>query len=209
MRFHLVYSGPLPASGNSSKKGEHVLRIRRELSPQLAELWRTHNSLQVLANVAAIKTTRISWSGEDQMPPRHWATQSPALYKDLIAPIAVGEKNYQPLVRETLSLSCELDILFLRQADPGALVSQGGDLDNRVKTLLDALRMPELQEQQLRPPEEDGLYCLLQSDHLVSRLDIDTDRLLFAQSDKAHEVHLVIGVKINVLRVGPHNMCLL
>ncbi len=46
MRFHLVYSGPLSASGNKSKIEEGA-RIRASLSSQLEYLWQTHNSLQV------------------------------------------------------------------------------------------------------------------------------------------------------------------
>jgi hypothetical protein len=114
-----------------------------------------------------------------------------------------------PLVRKSLDLNCELEILFLRQQDPGDLVTQAGDIDNRAKTLLDALRMPEKDEQERVDVPESGLFTLLESDTLISRLDIDTDRLLFPQTDKPDEVHLVIQVKLNVLRVGPHNMCLL
>ena len=42
---------------------------------------------------------------------------------------------------------------------------------------------------------------LMESDTLISRIDIDTDRLLSAQSEKPNEVHLVIEVSINVLTV--------
>jgi hypothetical protein len=37
-------------------------------------------------------------------------------------------------------LICRLAITFLRREDPGAVV-HGGDIDNRLNTLLDALRM--------------------------------------------------------------------
>jgi hypothetical protein len=36
---------------------------------------------------------------------------------------------------------CSLQILFLRHDPPGSVI-HAGDLDNRVKTLIDALRMP-------------------------------------------------------------------
>jgi len=36
----------------------------------------------------------------------------------------------------------QLGSLFLRPGEPGRLVSRGGDIDNRIKTLLDGLRMP-------------------------------------------------------------------
>ena len=64
---------------------------------------------------------------------------------NLRVPIGVGGRIFQPLVRESFALKCGLDILFLRQESPGK-VYQGGDLDNRIKTLLDALSVPQAPE---------------------------------------------------------------
>ena len=209
MRFRLVYNGVLPASANSSKPLD-VMRIRKELSPQLKYLWETHSALKVLLNEGARKLPSNNFNQFAGSPsPRQLSRIMPEEYEDLCVEIPVGDKHYMPLVRKSLDLNCELNILFLRQQDPGDLVSQGGDIDNRIKTLLDALRMPDRAEQEKAPYQERGLYCLMESDTLVSRLDIDTDRLLFPVTTKPHEVHLVIEVKINVLRVAIHNMCLL
>ena len=210
MRFHLVYQGDLASSGNSSSKPGSVIQIRRELSKQLEVLWKTHNSLKVLVREGArerptIGTTRIGHG----LSPRQLAETYPDEYEYLAGEVPVGDKRYTPLVRESLSLACGLNILFLRQQDPGQLVTQGGDIDNRIKTLLDALRMPERAEQDRHPPEEGHLYCLMQSDSLVSHLSINTDRLLFPRTMGHHEVFLVIEVEIHVLQVGPWNVCLL
>ena len=222
MRFYLVYSGQLPSSGNKAKPGD-VLRIRRELAPQLKRLWETHNALHVLQKVGAIEHPRpvselkyineskFSEMMEDpsQQSLRALAKAFPDYFDDLIAPIPVGDRQYMPLVRNSLDLACELSILFLRQQDPGQLITQGGDIDGRIKTLLDALRIPKRDEQDRNPPPEDMLYCLLEDDALVSDLDIEADRLLFPDTTHPHEVHLVINVRLNVLRVGEHNVCLL
>jgi hypothetical protein len=217
MRFHLVYSGALPAAGNKPKP-EDVLRIRLALHPQLRHLWKTHSALQVLATEGARDLTggAHAWMqegpGGQRYSPRFLAEQFPDRFEDCCAPLAVGGREYVPLVRKSLDLMCELQILFLRQEDAGALVLQGGDLDNRIKTLMDALRVPTKEEQERCPPPPEAppkLRCLMESDALVSRLDVDTDRLLFPQTDRPHEVHLVVEVTVNVLRVGPHNMCLL
>lgn len=134
----------------------------------------------------------------------------PSDYTDLLPYITVGQKHFLPLVRSSLHLSCEIDILFLRQQDPGALVSQGGDIDNRIKTLLDALRMPSPDEENKYPtPAQGPVFCLMESDTLVSRLNIDTDRLLFPETEKPNEVHLVMDVSLNVLQVAAYNQCLL
>lgn len=214
MRFYLVYSGPLSASGNKSKPQE-VAALRSYFDPQIRHLWKTHNALSVLSREGARQTGGVvhaivteSGGRQRMMTPRELAREGRG-YEDLCGSIPVGDKGYLPLVRESLHLACELDILFLRQQDPGALVSQGGDLDNRIKLLLDGLKVPSAEENAAYPPEGDGLHCLMESDHLVSRLNVDTDRLLFAETDRPNEVHLVIEVTINVLRVAPYNTCLL
>ena len=210
LRFHLIYHGTLPSAGNKAKPDD-VLRIRRQLSEQLGYLWQTHHALSVLRDTAviqrpeAIRTQRMGHG----LSPRELAEQYPNEFEHLAGPISVGDRAYLPLVRSSLYLTCELSILFLRQDDPGSIVSQGGDLDGRMKTLLDALRMPSPDEQNRNPPPEKEIFCLMESDALVSRLDIETDRLLFPQTTHQHEVHLDIEVSINVLRVGSHNLCLL
>jgi hypothetical protein len=210
MRFHLVYQGPLPSSGNSSKKPGSVVAIRKALSPQIEYLWKTHNALQTLLKTGAKRITGTSFGVSGPPPtPRQMAERFPDHFEDCCRNIDMGGKWYMPLVRQSLNLACELDILFLRQQDPGVLVSQGGDIDNRIKVLLDALRMPERDEHDRDPPEGAGLFTLMQSDTLITRLNVDTDRLLTPQTDKPHEVNLVIAVKVNVLQVGERNMCLL
>lgn len=210
MRFHLVYQGPLSASGNKSKPKE-AAAIREALSPQLEELWKTHHALQVLSVEGYEPKHFLGLVRGPGGPftPKQVFEGDPNSMEDLCAEIPVGAKRYKPLVRKSLSLNCELDILFLRQEDPGGLVNQGGDIDNRIKTLLDGLRMPAVSEQDLAPPSNDMLHCLMESDSLVARLNVDTDRLLFPQSTRANEVHLVIEVSIRVLRVSRANTCLL
>lgn len=213
MRFHLIYSGPLPGTGNASKKPDEVHRIRMSFNPQLEVLWKTHRALKAL-----VEEGWVSRSGNNagfasingrKMTPAEMAASGVGDYYNLAEPIRVGNCAYRPLVRNSLHLNCELDILFLRQEDPGALVLQGGDIDNRIKTLLDALRMPSPDEN-ARVNAVPGLYhCLMESDTLVSSLNINTDRLLAPATSKPNEVHLVIGVTLNILRVASYNTCLL
>jgi hypothetical protein len=174
----------------------------------MQNLWRTHHALQVLSETAVVDLPTSNVRLGTGMSRRELATRYPNEYMYLAGPISVGEKRYHPLVRESLSLSCELSILFLRQDEAGRLITQGGDIDGRIKCLLDALRMPSADEQSRSLPEENELWCLMQGDELITRLDVDTDRLLFSSSTHHHEVHLVIEVSINVLRVGQHNIAL-
>ena len=81
----------------------------------------------------------------------------------LAAKYSLDGWNFVPFVTEELNLICGLDILFLRPSAPGQLVS-GGDLDNRLKTLFDALRIPEASERYADrvpdDPDEKPARCL-------------------------------------------------
>jgi hypothetical protein len=92
--------------------------IRRALHPQLRELW-THPPLDSHAE---------GWLSDDPDP------------NELSVVTHVGAFRCAPLVCEPLKLFAELDVVLLRPTTPGALIRQGGDIDNQLKTLFDALR---------------------------------------------------------------------
>jgi hypothetical protein len=213
MRFTLVYNGPLAASGNRSKP-DQVKLIRDKLHPQMVYLWETHAALKRLRKTARVRKRGAPTYVTGRDTPFESDTGSiipfdPHREADLCEPVQIHNQAYQPLVRKSLDLVCELEILFLRQEDAGALILQGGELDNRIKTLCDALRIPDQDLDEKYYPDANPSYCLLESDSLISRLDVSSDRLLFPQTTYPNEVHLVIEVKVRVLRVGDWNMCLL
>ena len=212
MRFHLVYRGKLPGTGNSGTPGI-VRDIREAFHPQMEHLWNTHRALKALRQSAivpkedfvglAVANTPFAIDRDlEAFPARDDEV-------DLCAAIERGGRQYVPLVRKSLDLNCEIHITFLRQEDPGALVLQGGDLDNRVKALLDALRMPDLDVAAQFPQASDPTFCLLESDSLVSDFSVNTGRLLVPEATHPHEVYLLLEVMVRVLRVGEWNMPLL
>lgn len=213
MRFRLIYQGPLSGSGNSSKKPDEVRNIRDQFHPQLEYLWKSHTALQRLRRAAIVRKDGPAYQmKETPFSVERDIVNYPAREDeiDLTGPINEGESSYIPLVRKSLSLNCRLDILFLRHEDPGSLVFQGGDIDNRIKTLFDALRKPEPDVAQKHRQAHNPLYCLLESDTLISGFDVDTDRLLTpATNGRSNEVHLVVEVTIRVLRVGSWNISLI
>jgi hypothetical protein len=93
--------------------------------------------------------------------------------KDELIQVGVGNKRFLPIVRSDLALVCKLDILLLGDR---RIVLQHTDIDNKIKTLLDALQLP--QANQYCDDEEDPLYCLLENDSLVSELRVTVDYLL-------------------------------
>jgi len=208
MKFVLVWKGRLPASANSSKTKD-VAKIREELSAQLEYLWEKNSALQVLKEYGFTHAPHSDLFIVPPNTPRQVSLLYPGHMVDLCDWIPVKNYRYMPLIRKSLDLACDLSILFLRQDDPGALITQSGDLDGRIKTLLDALRMPTDQEQDVAPPSMKDIYTLMQSDTLVSALDIKTERLLFPESSHPHEVFLIIEVSVRVLKVQQANYCLL
>jgi hypothetical protein len=106
-----------------------------------------------------------------------------------------------------------LQILFLRRDAPGSVII-AGDLDNRIKTLIDALRRP-LNANELRGNEtpgegEDPFYCLLEDDKLVSHLEVETDTILDPPKNNSPEelrrVRTVITVEIKPYYVTLFNL---
>lgn len=117
--------------------------------------------------------------------------------------------HFLPLVTKRVVLRCNVDILFLR-AEEKNYVLQGGDIDGRLKTLFDSLRMiREAQElpPDHRPPEEseDPFFVLLEDDQLISEVRVNANQLLLlpgTQTVEQDDVFLQITVRLNPTTVG-------
>jgi Endodeoxyribonuclease RusA. len=89
-------------------------------------------------------------------------------------------KRYWFLISEYLATVVDVNITILVPHDLGRMVQNGGDIDNRIKTLFDALRVPAVASE---IPASDafeygtsGMYCLLQDDKLINRVSIRSYR---------------------------------
>ena len=123
MKFTLVYNGPLSGSGNRPNAG-NVRDVRDAMHVQLAYLWQTSVALKRLRWTARVPRAGgefLSNASSPLDPFEHVEppAQLPPKHVDLVAPIEKGGKTYIPLVRKSLDTVCHLDILFLRQEDPG------------------------------------------------------------------------------------------
>ncbi len=106
MRFTLIYDGPLPAQSAHNSHIDYKQEIRAQIHPQLAELWTTH---------PAIHKAFARWVEHD----RKGETD---LENNLVWPVKRGNFRFVSLVRAAAYLTCELDILFLRQENKGRLL---------------------------------------------------------------------------------------
>ena len=91
-----------------------------------------------------------------------------------------GEKRYWFLISEYLATVVDLNITILVPHEVGRIIQNGGDIDNRVKTLFDALRVPAAASEVPSSDSFDygsgGMYCLLQDDRLINRVSIRSYR---------------------------------
>ncbi len=169
MRFHLTYEGPL-LGATSSFIAPHKHAIRRAFSPQLRKLWEVSPRLQ------------------PHDPAR------PNDYDGRLGRWHMHGERFVPLVEEDSGVMCELKVLILRPEAPGSVI-HSGDLDNRIKTVLDALRLPH-SSREIDPSTSDGepIFCLLQDDAMVERLEVCADTLL--RPAEKNDVHVVIEVSL-------------
>jgi hypothetical protein len=112
----------------------------------------------------------------------------------------VGKFRFFPLVHSGRNEIAELQITMLRpEQGPGYIVSRGGDIDNRLKTLFDSFRMPsnksEIPLSDQPGKNEAPFFCLLEDDKLITKLSISTDRLLESCESDSY-VKLIVHVQI-------------
>jgi hypothetical protein len=215
MKFILTYDGSLPASANTGKN-QAKWDIRKGLHPQLKDLWATHPALRDIElngrywpkyGGAFVMQTHHQHPGPIVSPRMLNDPQRAAQgVLDLCEPINKHGAWFRPLVRESFALHCGLEILFLRKEAPGR-VYQGGDIDGRIKTLLDALAMPQHVEQVLEKTstEAEPIYCLLEDDSMVSGLNVNTERLLADNGSPRDYVRLVVQVDVRVRQAMNYN----
>jgi hypothetical protein len=109
--------------------------------------------------------------------------------------------SFAPLVVTGLYLKlvCEMDITIKSRDEPGSVV-HGGDLDNRLKVLLDALRVPGKNEKAAyyKPPGEPHCFCLLEDDKLITRLQVRSVRQLrpLRKTEKENDVEVTIAATV-------------
>lgn len=185
MEFYLHYRGQLPSKGTAGDKH----RIRKHFHHQLKELW-AHGPLHDYATDPA---------KED------FSNQEGSFVR------TVDKHDFIVLVNEQMHMVAELDISMLRPGPSGSIVGNDGDIDNRLKTLFDALRMPLTASEIPRgaPLVEDDqqMFCLLEDDKLIQHVSVRTDRLL-ERVEHQTEVELLIHVICKVTRATMDNIAL-
>ena len=151
MKFKLLYFGDILI--NPKKRAQHIADIRMQFHPQLKKL-----------------VEHSPWNNLTQyMVPD--PTKSPITTRH------VGGIDWNPIITPNLKLIAELDIQMLHPEIVGVPRS---DIDNRVKTIMDGLRCPQNEHEiGANTPRDIGpIYTLLDDDHLITKLSVNTSHLL-------------------------------
>jgi hypothetical protein len=170
MQFRLHYRGPLHANADAARKQA----IRRVIHPQLKTLWDS-------PSLAMWKEKDWVFPGGEErwMRPR-------------------GNFRFIPLVNHKLENVASLQVTWLRPGPLGSLVNATGDIDNRLKTLFDALRVPTEAPANDQPGMgENPFFCLLDDDALITEAAVTTDRLLEPNVADMH-VEMIVAVSLRL-----------
>lgn len=181
MQLVLHYRGPLRANGDSA----HKHQLRQHFHPQLKKLW-SQKPLNELPNL---------------LEPRGILLGDYSLLR------TIGAFTFVPLINAEMNVVAELSITLLRAEPPGGLITQGGDMDNRLKTLFDALTMPvhanQLPSKTALRSDQQPLFCLLEDDNLVTTVSVRTEQLLEPDIDSSlADVTILIRTRITRLTMG-------
>lgn len=182
MEFTLHYRGDLKANRGAKDKQ----KLRRHFHSQLSILW-------------------------DQMPlnEMHRFLDKVPKKGEVSIIKSVNGYDFAPLINEKLNLIAELSIIMLRPEPPGSIITQSGDIDNRLKTLFDSLKVPAestaIPKGDSPKNDEHPFFCLLEDDNLISSVSVKTDRLLY-KCESSLEVELLIHVKTKTTRSSWDNL---
>ena len=157
----LKHDGGIPASQDDNRHSDFKQSLRVEFSRQLRRLWRQGLLKEFYeAGLPVVSHTQ----------PRQWCCVPDDPDKHPFFRVQVCGFSAIPMVSWHNMLGCDLDFSFL--GDERGII----DLDNQIKTVFDALRMPH------QPNEVPGhmfgkgddLFCLLEDDAIVKRFCVES-----------------------------------
>ena len=175
MEFYLKYDGPLKSSAGPKDKHD----IREYLYPQLKNLW----------DIEPLNRRKDFLKHGNKL----------SVLKEIDGIV------FAPLICKALEFICQLDLTILWPETQGVISKHGGDIDNRLKTLFDALQCPD--DNQIRLVKEtfvdkQPFFCLLEDDKLITSVNIRTHTLLCPENKTDVSVLIHVMVKAVDIKVG-------
>jgi hypothetical protein len=192
--FTLKYRGELRRGVNSTELKQH---IRESFHTQLQQIWAGHNVLSRIDRSllpSPVKSEHDKYDLPRPLQPVSTEDLSAFLFR-----FRIGSAVFVPLVTFPMEAHCYLSVRLGRPARPGSILFGSGDIDNRLKILLDSLRMPQV-EQELPAGPDTEMFCLLADDNLVTRLSVTTYRLLTSYSS---DDYVDVDIDVTVRAITP------
>ena len=176
MLITLFYRGHLKSNASASAKH----RLRMAFEPQLRK--------------RAFQLKRFGGDGSN-LEDSYWDNEPPPMKVTRRGEwqfVALSDQH--DVMKPDIWPHVELDITLLRP--PGENhIATGGDIDNRLKTLLDSLQGPDPnQSSTLSVQETRPCFVLMLNDHQISRISVETRTLLDSTDPK--EAVLLIDANI-------------
>ena len=135
------------------------------------------------------------------------AASQPPLHGTGVARHDIGPFEFAAIVCDELKLVAELNVVMLRPGPPGHIV-RGGDIDNRMKTLFDALSVPQANAlpDGARPAENQvPFWCLLEDDSRITKVTVEAHSL-FEEPQVRNEVILLVHVRTRATQSSWNNI---
>ena len=205
MEFTLMYEGKLPSGDKANRDDKH--RIRLAFHSQLKTLW----TLPPLSYCSSYKEEEVAGIEE-----RYQDEPDPGTFDFGSLPYVVTDTNgfkFVSLVHKSLAIVAELDVRFLFPSpeiiSPVSMVTR--DVDNKLKTLFDGLRIPqqrqEIPEKWMPDAEQNPLFCLLEDDGLIAKVSVSSGYSLRPLAPE--EVFVIMNVKVKGKMGTLHNFPLI
>lgn len=143
MEIILTFEGHIP----SGKSKEKVCAMRRSFHSQLSKLWGKHPFDSLVGN---------GRSSTPEGEPRYIRK--------------IGDREFAPFYGESVGIAVDLDILLLTGVHGQKPVIYAGDLDNRFKRIIDALRAPQSENEITKGSPLTRQFTLLEDDNVVAKI---------------------------------------
>jgi hypothetical protein len=192
VEFFLNYRGPLRSTQRDPKPG----------SRNIAAHWQLKHEMRKAFHIQLKRQWEMTpFLIENQVPPND---SKPYHIAKLASEFTLPSWGFVPLVTGRLQLSTSVDII-LQRLDNSRSSVWSGDIDNRVKSIIDALELPSENDgyEALVPSEtEKPFFVLLEDDKYLNSGSVETSQLL----DAPHDADMSYAdLKIRV-RTRPENL---
>jgi hypothetical protein len=190
--FTLKYAG-LVMTGPSTVAKLSRTNLREAFHKQLAILWRVHPYLKDLDPGTFPRQRQRTQRLDEVAPKVHYGLWYRCLE---------GGYDYVPIVHYGHRAHCHLAIRVHSLRAPGGIIHSGADLDNRLGVVIDALKMPDPTgpyDESNSTGEEPMMFCLLENDDLVTKISIESFRLLSDDPEAAKPEYIDLDIDVHIV----------